>query len=575
MPPRKKKSTNAPEPMSNNEKSIAEHLKTIGIDPSTAFIECLNLDDEFKVIKKAYFKKILVVHPDKGGTNEECQLVVTSFDILRMEFEKKNIPTFASSQTDQQTFSSTTSTEYDDIFKGFVPRSWEFYSEAAEERDPPYRVELAKSNRSSCVKCTDKMKRAEKKGESTPICSAIIEKDAIRFGSMDPEAGTYTRWSHIDCWRVPMKIWKGVPDPDKCKDVNQFIRAISSMNEVLICGFNELSLENKLMVVAKVMNKENWARETKPKNVDPAKSTAAPSSSSYGKPSSYSSSAPSSSHVTSLVSVPASISSNAMTVAPTRFVVPVPGRDGAIPNILQGKTIVLTGTFPELGGGEGLNLGKDRCKQMCEAFGGKVTSAVSGKTNLLIVGKEPGMSKVSKARSQHGCQLLSIHDLKLCIEDKQSFTAIQPLVIKNFSAGYGGNGLALIANSEQYSRAAGLTPVIPALPKAPKAASPPKAKPAAANKKRKTEAKSAPVYEPPTDANEAKDDSMLPVALTTTGLSSITCDDCGVDCTLNSVFVGETEQDFCPKCFKDSEFTIGEMQSYGLPKAKSTKKRKA
>ena len=185
------------------------------------------------------------------------------------------------------------------------------------------------------------------------------------------------------------------------------------------------------------------------------------------------------------------------------------------------------------------------------------------------------MSKVSQARSQHGCQLLSIHDLKLCIEDKQSFTAIQPLVIKNFSAGYGGNGLALIANSEQYSRAAGLTPVIPALPKAPKAASPPKAKPAAANKKRKTEAKTAPVYEPPTDANEAKDDSMLPVALTTTGLSSITCDDCGVDCTLNSVFVGETEQDFCPKCFKDSEFTIGEMQSYGLPKAKSTKKRKA
>ena len=75
MPPRKKKSTNAPEPMSNNEKSIAEHLKIIGIDPSTAFIECLNLDDEFKVIKKAYFKKILVVHPDKGGTKELFQMV--------------------------------------------------------------------------------------------------------------------------------------------------------------------------------------------------------------------------------------------------------------------------------------------------------------------------------------------------------------------------------------------------------------------------------------------------------------------------------------------------------------------
>jgi hypothetical protein len=29
-----------------------------------------------------------------------------------------------------------------------------------------------------------------------------------------------------------------------------------------------------------------------------------------------------------------------------------------------------------------------------ESFGGRVTSAVSGKTDILLVGKEPGMSKV-------------------------------------------------------------------------------------------------------------------------------------------------------------------------------------
>ena len=40
-------------------------------------------------------------------------------------------------------------------------------------------------------------------------------------------------------------------------------------------------------------------------------------------------------------------------------------------------------------------LGKARVKAMVEAFGGKVTSSVSGRTDVLIVGKEPGASKVT------------------------------------------------------------------------------------------------------------------------------------------------------------------------------------
>jgi BRCT domain type II-containing protein len=31
-----------------------------------------------------------------------------------------------------------------------------------------------------------------------------------------------------------------------------------------------------------------------------------------------------------------------------------------------------------------------------ESFGGRVTSAVSGKTDVLLVGKEPGMSKAGR-----------------------------------------------------------------------------------------------------------------------------------------------------------------------------------
>jgi len=69
---------------------------------------------------------------------------------------------------------------------------------------------------------------------------------------------------------------------------------------------------------------------------------------------------------------------------------PVPGRNGAQSEALKGKTVVLTGVFPEIGGGMGLNLGKERLKAIVTAFGGRVTSSVSSKTDILIVGCQPG-----------------------------------------------------------------------------------------------------------------------------------------------------------------------------------------
>merc|ERR1740121_3533689 len=62
-----------------------------------------------------------------------------------------------------------------------------------------------------------------------------------------------------------------------------------------------------------------------------------------------------------------------------RFAIPVPGR-GAPEGSLAGLTCVVTGVFPEVGGGEGQSLGKERVKAMLRSFGAKVTSAMSGKT---------------------------------------------------------------------------------------------------------------------------------------------------------------------------------------------------
>ena len=77
-----------------------------------------------------------------------------------------------------------------------------------------------------------------------------------------------------------------------------------------------------------------------------------------------------------------------------------PGVDGAIEGRLSGKRFVVTGVFPELGGGSELTLGRDRLKAMIESFDGKVTSAISGKTNCIIVGDEPGEKRLEEARSK-------------------------------------------------------------------------------------------------------------------------------------------------------------------------------
>jgi DNA ligase (NAD+) len=57
---------------------------------------------------------------------------------------------------------------------------------------------------------------------------------------------------------------------------------------------------------------------------------------------------------------------------------------------LVGHTYVITGTLERFS--------RDEAATALEAKGGKVANAVSGKTTGLIVGEEPGNSKLTKAR---------------------------------------------------------------------------------------------------------------------------------------------------------------------------------
>ncbi len=59
------------------------------------------------------------------------------------------------------------------------------------------------------------------------------------------------------------------------------------------------------------------------------------------------------------------------------------------PQILAGKTVVLTGTLP--------TMGRDEAKELLEAAGAKVAGSVSKKTTVVVAGSEAG-SKLDKAR---------------------------------------------------------------------------------------------------------------------------------------------------------------------------------
>ena len=77
-----------------------------------------------------------------------------------------------------------------------------------------------------------------------------------------------------------------------------------------------------------------------------------------------------------------------------------------VDGVLQGKTLVLTGTLP--------NLSRSEAKALIEAAGGKVSGSVSKKTDYLVAGEAAG-SKLTKAESL-GVTVLSEADLTALLQ---------------------------------------------------------------------------------------------------------------------------------------------------------------
>jgi DNA ligase (NAD+) len=80
----------------------------------------------------------------------------------------------------------------------------------------------------------------------------------------------------------------------------------------------------------------------------------------------------------------------------------------AVPSTLEGLTFVVTGTMP--------GFTREEVKGFIEAHGGKVTGSVSGKTNFVVAGAEPG-SKYAKAQAL-GVPIIDEHELRRLAGEK-------------------------------------------------------------------------------------------------------------------------------------------------------------
>ena len=543
MPPKKKPKGkpkgDAPGGGSGAPKTVGAMLAALGIaDPAAAFEACANFEDEFRVVKKAYLKIVLKEHPDKGGDRERFEAVQTAWETLSSMKAENKLGSLRSART-----ASTSAAKEHAHAAAHRPSStpdWSFYAEAFKESGIPlYKVERAASGRSRCEmreKDATETRKATKRRAYTvcraqaadPKSACFIAKNHVRVGTMDVVSGAYGRFVHLECWRVPATVYRGLPSPTVEKNVDAFKRALAAMEDVSLAGARALDDEGLTALARHVMDPEHWARGAKkrlpdepgaaakkakkepdglvaakqkknagatgrgknlaPVPVPPANASATvdltgssddeddvpvaatlpetlPETDAKKKkkrPGPAKKKTPSSTLGALVASGSEETKTKKTPKASSVVVVPRPGVGLANASAYAGKTVVLTGVFPELGGGAGLNLGKDRARALIESFGGRVTSAVSGRTDVLLCGREPGMSKVSQARAR-GATLLNFEQLCATLESgaaapakgsAEALALTEGVNITSFSSGYWGNGLANTASDAALAYAA-------------------------------------------------------------------------------------------------------------------------
>jgi hypothetical protein len=356
--------------------ALQQHLDTLAVD-AEAFHAAA---DKAAVARRAFFIRAKEAHPDKGGDEATFQEAHAAFTALCAYATEASSP-LSSMGTCLDALSS--------VGVGGRAPPYSVFEEANPTSAPGYVVERARSGRGTC------------KG-----CAAPIDANAIRCGSLDAATGTYTRFFHLLCWKVPGVVQRAVDDATAPMDVK---RALAGVDGVCLTGFTTLDDGERAQVAAHVGDRGAW---TKARRVATATTTTAAAETAGGASSALSTS--------------------------VKFAFPVVGADG-VADALHCHTAVATGVFPQLDGTScGFSRGRDTLKTAIEAFGGRVTSALSKKTTLLVVGAAPGASKVDAAANNPNCQLVDLDGLCQIMRGAP-VADVPPPAIASFSRGFGGN----------------------------------------------------------------------------------------------------------------------------------------
>ena len=161
MPP-KKKPKGKPKGGESGGTTVGGMLAALGIaDPTAAFEACVNFEDEFRVVKKAYLKIVLKEHPDKGGDRERFEAVQTAWETLSTMKAENKLGSLKLAKTFER--SAAREHAHAAAHRPSSTPDWSFYAEAFKDSGLPlYKVERAKSGRSRC-EMREKEATADKK----------------------------------------------------------------------------------------------------------------------------------------------------------------------------------------------------------------------------------------------------------------------------------------------------------------------------------------------------------------------------------------------------------------------------
>lgn len=180
------------------------------------------------------------------------------------------------------------------------------------------------------------------------------------------------------------------------QDEQTSLRDLLAMEEVLLTGVRALDNASQLVFVQRCVNPEHWAGSAKRKATSMTGENGEISDHRTSKKSTKASTAKAivtasrtSENITApatSVSATASTSVGSNTTAPGSFRILVPGENGAKDaNFLRGITFVITGTFPEAGGGGESDAGVANVTAMISSFGGKVNTRYSKTTSEFTI----------------------------------------------------------------------------------------------------------------------------------------------------------------------------------------------